>query len=61
MSIMIEEYRIRLTRLGINPNKPITFIVEDLLALTEFLFEKTERDEMEKFKKEIKRLQTPTN
>lgn len=58
---MTEEYKIRLERLGINAGKPITFILEDLLSLTEFLFEETEKDELERFRKEIKRLQTATN
>ncbi len=58
---MIEDFKLRLNRLGIDSGKPITFIMEDLLALTEFLFEETEKSEIEKFRKEIKRLQKPTN
>ncbi len=58
---MTEEYKIRLERLGINYNKPITFIVEDLLALTEFLYEESEKSELAKFRAEIQRIQKPTN
>jgi hypothetical protein len=58
---MIEEYKLRLERLGINAGKPITFILEDLLVLTEFLYEESEKTELERFRKEIKRLQTITN
>ena len=55
------EYQNRLSRLGIDFSKPITFIFEDLLNLTEFLYAESEKDELDRFRKELNRLKNPTN
>ena len=58
---MTEEYKIRLGASGIDSNKPITFILEDLLSLAEFLYEESEKSEMERFQDELNRNLRPTN
>lgn len=55
------EYQNRLSRLGIDHNQPIAIIFDALLNLTEFLYEESEKDELDRFRKELNRLKHPTN
>lgn len=51
-----------LKKLGIDTNKPTIEIFEDLLNVAEFLYEETEKTEIERFRRELERLlQKPTN
>jgi len=59
---MTKEYQNRLSKLGIDHNQPITMIFNNLLALTEFLYEESEKTEIERFKEELENLKKhPTN
>lgn len=51
----------RLRVFGINPSNSYFEIMEDLLNLTEHLYNELEIKEKERFRKELKRIQTPTN
>jgi hypothetical protein len=54
-------YKQRLKALGVDPDKQVIEIFEDLLNLTEFLYKELEKSEWDRFKKEINRLKKPTN
>lgn len=58
---MTKEYQERLTRLGIDSNRPITVVFDNLLNLTEYLYKRLEEDEFDRFEKEIERIKKPTN
>lgn len=55
------ELKNRLRVLGVEANQPIVMLVEDLLNLTEYLYEKLEETERERFQKELNRILKPTN
>ena len=58
---MTKAYKQRLKALGVDPDKQVIEIFEDLLNLTEFLYKELEKSEWDRFKKEINRLKKPTN
>ena len=55
------ELQNRLKVLGVEANQPTSMVVEDLLNLTEHLYNRLEETERERFQKELNRILKPTN
>ena len=55
------ELKNRLRFLGVESNQPTVMVVEDLLNLAEYLYEKLEETERQRFQTELNRILKPTN
>ena len=50
-----------LKKLGIDTRKPIKEVLIDLINVSEFLWDKVEETEQDRFKQELERIKKPTN
>ena len=55
------ELKNRLRFLGVESNQPTVMVVEDLLNLAEYLYEKLEETKRQRFQTELNRILKPTN
>ena len=58
---MTAEIILRLANLGIDPNQTSIEIFDNLLDLCEFLYEESEKTELQRFERELNRIIKPTN
>lgn len=58
---MEKDSKLILKKLGINTQNSNREIFEDLLNLSEYLYDQLDRSEIDRFRAELKRLKQPTN